>query len=274
MSVLNKNEIARRFERGELIAGPRLKPDGTFDIEPSSYDLTAGTAIWKAACDGRQEIRKESYRAGLPFESQPTVTVQPGEMLFVITHEEVKMPNDLCGTVLSRNALARDGILALNAGHVDPGYVGPIVIRLISLRSTTWLLRLGKPIFTIVFEHLEVSDDDTLSSHHPISAEKTLDMVEKSASEALSNALFDLYALEMQREFSRHYGNVLANLRVDLGEAYIKKGDLGIEIWRWLTHSFFGIVVFISLLATIAAAWGNDILDLLRELYNAVQTPN
>ena len=46
------------------------------------------------------------------------------------------------------------GILALNAGHIDPGYDGPIVIRLINIRSIPWVLTMGDPIFTVVFQTL------------------------------------------------------------------------------------------------------------------------
>ena len=70
------------------------------------------------------------------------------------------MPSCLCGTVYSRNSLALAGILALNAGHVDPGYKGPIAIRLINLRATPWTLTLGQAIFTITFQTVDPNPCD------------------------------------------------------------------------------------------------------------------
>ena len=69
------------------------------------------------------------------------------------------MPQNLCGTVYSRNSLALKGILALNAGHVDSGYIGPIAIRLINLRAIPWTLTLVEPIFTITFQKVDPDPD-------------------------------------------------------------------------------------------------------------------
>jgi hypothetical protein len=47
MGTLNKAEIERRLLKGELLKNARRRDDGTFDLEPASYDLMAGTAVWK-----------------------------------------------------------------------------------------------------------------------------------------------------------------------------------------------------------------------------------
>src|SRR2546426_157493 len=87
---------------------------------PASYDLTAGKAVWKEPTRGSKKgpVETRSYNYDVPLEEQPTVTVAPGQMIFVITQEDILMPTNLCGTVYSRNNLAGQGILALNAGHV------------------------------------------------------------------------------------------------------------------------------------------------------------
>ena len=134
MGILNKDEITRRLEKGELLIRARKDNNGHFEVEPDSYDLTAGVAIWKEELQkNKYEIKTVMYANGCPIEQQPTITVQPGQMIFVITQEEINLPLEICGTVYSRNNIALEGILALNAGHVDPGYKGPIVIRLINL---------------------------------------------------------------------------------------------------------------------------------------------
>jgi deoxycytidine triphosphate deaminase len=157
MGILNRDEIERRLKRGGLLRNARRKDDGRFDIEAASYDLTAGKAVWREPTLRGEKGSVETliYKPNQPLTEQPTVCVQPGQMIFVITHEDVCMPTDLCGTVYSRNALAKAGILALNAGHIDPGYEGPIVIRLINLRAIPWTLTLGRSIFTIVFQTLD-----------------------------------------------------------------------------------------------------------------------
>ena len=100
MGVLTKGEIDRRLQRGELLRNPRRGEDGQFDIEADSYDLTAGKALWKESTrKGRKgrggPVETRSYLPGQPRDKQPTVTVQPGQMIFVITREDVFMPLNL-----------------------------------------------------------------------------------------------------------------------------------------------------------------------------------
>ena len=131
MGVLNRQAIEEYLRNEQLILNPRPGQNGRpFDIQNDSYDLSAGTAVWKTPTSDRYggNVETRSYSPELPENVQPTVTVQPGQMIFVVTHEDILMPPCLCGTVYSRNSLALAGILALNAGHVDPGYQGPIVI--------------------------------------------------------------------------------------------------------------------------------------------------
>ncbi|MGA2602976.1 MAG: hypothetical protein ABSG14_01980 [Verrucomicrobiia bacterium] len=245
MGTLNKSEIERHLQKDELLKFARKREDGSFDLEPASYDLMAGIAVWKEPVGdgGKSEVQSVRFDPTRPFAEQPTVTLQPGQMMFVITREEFQLPANLCGLVLSRNKLAREGILALNAGHVDPGFRGPIVIRLINLRSTPWTLTLGEPIFTAVFQTVDVGPKDQLVSHPEISLEKTLKGVRESADEALSNALFDLYAREMNESFRRHASSVEASIRTSLGKDFITK------------NMFFGALSVIAVLVAVVEAW-------------------
>lgn len=253
VGILNKDEIQRRLQAGELVRSARRGTDGRFDVEPASYDLMAGKVVWKqpTPTQNKEEVVTQSYDPGLPPDAQPTVSVQPGQMLFVITHEQLKMPKDLCGTVLSKNRLAKLGILALNAGHVDPGYEGPILIRLISLRAKTWTLKLGDPIFTIIFHTLDSQPGDELVRHAPLSAERALEMVREMADNSLSNALFELHALEIKHLLYEHYATVLGDLRKELSTDFLKKDEFGRTFWRWFWLKALGTLSFFALIMTI-----------------------
>ena len=245
MGILNKDEIKRRLAKGELLVKARKK-DGDFDIEPDSYDLSAGTAIWKSRNQNDEfSIERRSYDSSLPLTEQPSVTVQPGQMIFVITHEDIKMPVDVSGTVYSRNSIALDGILGLNAGHVDPGYSGPIVIRLINLRANPWTLILGKPIFTIVFETIDYKTGDTLVSLPGYSQEKMLEKVLGTADNALSNALVDLCADEINRRLNEHDTRIQEQLRRDLSDVFLPRNEIWSfplkRFWAW----FIAVIVFL-----------------------------
>ena len=236
MGVLTKNEIVTYLAKDELLSNPRILEDGTFDVQPDSYDLTAGKAVWKEP-DGKVS-RPLLYHPDLSVEKQETHCLLPGEMVIVITHEEVLMPMELCGTVYTKNRLAMAGILALNAGHVDPGYHGPIVIRLINIRSEPWVLRMGSPIFSIIFQTL---NEEASEGRPPITDKEMLERVEESAGNSMGNALYDLYALEVEKRLLTHQSVVEERLRAAMANDFIQRNDF----WR-----FF----FKSSIARIAAA--------------------
>ena len=72
----------------------------------------------------------------------------------MLTLEEIRMPCDLCGTVFPINKHSSTGLLILNPGHIDPGYIGALSICAINLSNEVITLDLGEDIFTIVFNKL------------------------------------------------------------------------------------------------------------------------
>lgn len=235
MATLCKHQIIEHLERGELLINPSKKENGEFDVEPASYDLRAGSIVWKdtTTTKGESHIETRNYNPQLPLTQQDKVTLQPGQVMFVITYEEVKMPIHLCGTVYAKNKFSRDGILALTTGHIDPGIQCPIVIRLINLRSIPYTFLLGEPIYTIVFHKLESTEAQFLEAHKPITMEATYSRTIESANAALGNAFNDL---SMTNEF-------------------IRKEDFGKVAWGWvkknLVKVFLLVIAFLVTLSTI-----------------------
>jgi len=257
MGVLNRSELERRIECGELILCPRRKSDGSLDLQPASYDLSAGRAVWKeeGSRTSAAQISEKVFNPDLVFANQPFVVLQPGQMVSVITREEIRMPLDLCGTVYSKNGLALNGIFAFNAGHVDPGFEGPIVIRLINLRATSWTLTLGDRIFTIVFQTLDVGTEDKLASRGIVSADQTLLKVRHFTDVALSNALFELYAKNIEERLSQYRLETISILRDDLRKDFIREDRLGRALWLWAKKNILAILGFISLIFGLLKSW-------------------
>lgn len=247
MATLGKHKIIEHLSNGELLINPFIKPNGEFDVEPASYDLRAGIIIWKELNreTGATSIKRKDYNPILPLINQETVHLQPGQVMFVITHEEVKMPVDMCGTVYAKNKFSREGILALTTGHIDPGVQCPIVIRLINLRSIVHSFQLGEPIYTIVFHKLEHTENQNLVAHPPISKEVTLTRTMESANTALGNALNDL----------------------SLTNDFIKKEDFGKLFWQMVTSNISKVIAWIVaalvVIATLISGWPT-----LKELLN------
>jgi deoxycytidine triphosphate deaminase len=245
MTVLAKSEIEKHLISGQLISNPRKTKSGHFDVQPASYDLMAGRAVWKDPV--KKQLEERCFDATKSHAEQATVCLQPGQMLALITHEELTIPVNMCATVFSKNNLALKGIFAFNAGHVDPGFNGPIVIRLINLRATPFTITLGQSVFTIVFHHLQyaASDAAALIARSPISMDATIKTVREFADVALSNALFDLYADAITSTLSDHRRDTLAAIQESLTKDYVTL--------ERLRHQIF-VAIVVGALACLAAA--------------------
>ena len=224
MSTLTKRQILERLKNEELLTNVRKLKDGNYDVQASSYDLSVGVAVSKRDKKGVFQKRTIQYEYDPKKKKQETISLSPGQMIYVIAYEEIVTPKDLCGTVYSRNSLALDGILALNTGHIDPGYNGPITIKLINLRSTDWTFQMGKAIFTIAFHTLQDYKEDATIKYKSSTKEEMLDKVLKATDVSLNNALYDLALL---RDFVKED---------EFGRAFRKW--IGKSIWRIITTIF------------------------------------
>ena len=233
MGILTKHEIEEYLQKGELIINPHKKDDNEYDIEPASYDLRAGRLIWKEY-DPKRKKYKTCSKEYSPTKSlgNLTETIQPGQVMLVITLEEIKMPLNICGTVYAKNKFSRDGILAWTTGHVDPGIKCPIVIRLINLRATPYTIKLGEPVYTIVFHKLSIVDEKYYAKHKDISMEETVSNTLKAADSILGNALNDL----------------------SLTNTFIKREEFGTIFAKQFFKTVWGwIIIVAAILGTIAS---------------------
>jgi len=250
MGILTKDEIIHRIANDDLIIDAHTENNVPV-VEPASYDLRAGIIIWKTTENNKSEVKREDFNPALPLEEQKMVTIQPGQVLFVITREQVNMPKELCGTVYAKNEFSRSGILLFTTGHIDPGIQCPIVIRLVNLRATPFTLTLGQRIYTIVFHTIQTYKDGTLTSKENITMLKTIERTKKSAEEALDNALYDLSLLSnlvKREEFDK----------IAKENNFIKEDELGKAAWKWARNNalkaFGWIVAILVFLATIIGA--------------------
>lgn len=221
MPILSRKEIERRVDAGELLFNPRLEA-GRLVVESASYDLCVGTVLWKHGESG--SINQLDFDEAKNQLDQPFVTLQPGQMIFVVSKEDIIMPKNVSGTVYSRNKLQKENILALNAGHVDPGFRGPIIIRLINLGAMPWTLTLGEAVFTIVFHSVEPSDE---VGHPPRTRKETIDAARKTAAEAFANPFHDLYKEQIEHQLGRHYSQVEDRLRKSFSEEFFRRNQVG-----------------------------------------------
>ena len=241
MPILNGDQIRDHILAGRLVLDPQRGEDGMPVVEPASYDMRAGTVLWKDKYSG--EIKTLHYAPD--DHNQTVVTLSPGQMMFVITQEELSTPWSICGTVYSRNSLQKQNILALNAGHVDPGYRGPILIRLINLGQVEWPLNLGQPVFTVVFHTVAAVDESRPQDVR--SKGTTLIAAEMAAAQAFSNPLHDLYSDALRKHFAEHD----QQLRKELSDEFFRKDRVNI------LAAEIGLALFALIVVALKVPWSS-----------------
>jgi deoxycytidine triphosphate deaminase len=253
MPLLNKEDIAARIARNELLLKPARDETGAVRVEPASYDLRAGVVLWKE--DTTEEIKEKVFDE-VNTAQDSLVTLKPGQMVFVLTHEDLKLPVDVAGTVYSRNKLQKKNILALNAGHIDPGYQGPVLIRLINLGANPWSIRLGEAVFTVTFHTVMASKN--AKGHAARTREEMLEVARNAAENAFSNPFHDLYKTQIENQLGRYYSEVEDRLRKSFSDEFFRKKEV----------SQFGFAFLIAILTIILLVtklpW-KDVWDYLKE---------
>lgn len=88
--------------------------------------------------------------------------VEPGETVFLLTEEVLKLPKDIKAELSSKRKLAHEGLLVLGGFCVDPGYEGPLVFGLHNLSSRSFPLDKGKKLIAAQFYQLSGSESQDL----------------------------------------------------------------------------------------------------------------
>jgi deoxycytidine triphosphate deaminase len=131
-----------------LVAGPDLDPNEFFSagnpkVQASSFDLTIGTIF-----DHQGQPAPEIF------------TLEPGEMVQVISAEIFELPLDVTGHVTYKTTLTKLGIWALTVGIVDPGWDGPVTTTLLNFSKVPYVLRVGMPFLRVsMFRHAATEAD-------------------------------------------------------------------------------------------------------------------
>jgi len=141
VSILRYEDIEEELRNGRLIT-----QHAAASIQPSSYDLRVGT-IFR---DG-QIINQDHEKARDQF------VIQPGEIVSLLTMEEVHLPDDMVAIAFPMNKWSSEGLLVLNPGYVDPGFNGPLSVKIVNLRKTRIGISRGQAIFTVSFFRIGAS---------------------------------------------------------------------------------------------------------------------
>lgn len=157
MAVLSKHEIQRRLtETRDLVISPMI--DAATQIEEGAVNIRLGTKfiVVRKSQSGVLDPRRLSVAEIRKFKSRfhsaigEEVVLHPGQLLLAATLEFIRLPGNLCASVLSRSRFGRIGLLVATAIYVHPLWRGCLTLELVNSGEAPIALICGAPIGQLV----------------------------------------------------------------------------------------------------------------------------
>lgn len=157
--ILSDRDIKAKIAAGHIVIESE-KDDHFININASSMDLRLGKhfKIYEhAKVPFLDPLNPEGFKdmtklITIENEGEPFI-VQPGEFVLAVTHEKIKIANDLVARVEGRSSLGRLGIIVHStAGFVDAGFEGTITLEITNINRMPVALYPGMRVCQLAFE--------------------------------------------------------------------------------------------------------------------------
>jgi dCTP deaminase len=127
-------------------------------VKQTCYELRAGDTMWNTYIRN-PELRKVSIK------ERGSVYLPAKGYATIMTMEELKLPPDCVGRIMTKGQLFSIGISAVNT-YADPGFNGPLGITLINHSTKPIFIPIGDPIAKIEFEKLNAEVAEPYKGRH------------------------------------------------------------------------------------------------------------
>ena len=142
--------MPRFFTDTDFQSTPIIQSKSRASIQPCTYDLSIGE-IWASSFEGDMV----QVEVGV---------LDPGGTAHIRTREELIMSPKHFGVCYALNRSARDGLLVINTGHVDPGYHGPLHFTVVNMGKDRKILSVNDAIASLMICELDNPVANPLSS--------------------------------------------------------------------------------------------------------------
>jgi deoxycytidine triphosphate deaminase len=194
--LLSGAEIKAAIESESFLLGGDLA-----SAEAVKYDFHMGDRVLKAAYRQPKDILSIS---------EESRCVDPGEVVFVLSKERLRLPRNMTATLMPKRKLAHKGVHILGGLAVDPEYKGVLVIGLYNFSSTPFPLIPGMKLIAATFQLLAKNE---LSDYESADPKEVLDFPDELIALIQNYRPADMAALQNIVEDTR---KDLASLKHDL----------------------------------------------------------
>jgi len=132
------------------------------NVEGIKYDFRLGRRILKNRYNNPIDYDK------LPEEEKKNMVVEPGEVVFALTEERLKLPANICAELKQKRKISHEGIMTLGGASIDPLYEGHLLVGLYNFSSENFPLRPGKKLIAATFYELEKEEMDKFKKPLPV----------------------------------------------------------------------------------------------------------
>lgn len=154
MKLLKDDELLPLIQQNDPIIENIEEPvdwySATSTISPSSINLHIGAILLPDTPDGEP---------GSNTNPKTRHALKKGEIAVVVSREKINFPPNISAFGFPPVELSSFGCFMTNAGHVDPGYKGPLRFTIINLGREPFLLTDDDIIFTLLI--IQLSGDVT-----------------------------------------------------------------------------------------------------------------
>lgn len=147
------------FWSGELLEQelPHLiHPFNKENLDCASYRLSAGEQAFVTTADLESQSADVNLIKKLGTGSDDgAVRISPGQFAFLLTEENVIVPNDAIAMISIRAGYKFKGLINVSGFHVDPGWEGKLIFSVYNAGTKVIIIRRGEPLFLIVYADLD-----------------------------------------------------------------------------------------------------------------------
>lgn len=150
-------------------ARPRPEPLVEAQLRGASYSLLMGNEAYVTP------VTDTDPRSIRKLKSSDAFVIPPGQFAFLLTHEAVHVPNNAIGLIALRaRALKFRGLVNVSGFHIDPGYVGRLVVAVYNAGPGEIHLKQGQALFEVFFADL----DQATNPYEPSNGKRELYSIE------------------------------------------------------------------------------------------------
>jgi dCTP deaminase len=134
-----------------------IKPFNEKHIESAAYELTLGGEVYISPLpDTPSKDRKKVVFK----DEKDTISIPPGQFAFLITSEEIAVPNNAIAFISIKFGAKAKGLINVSGFHVDPGYKGNLIFAVYNAGPLNFHIQCGQRLFSIWYANLDGEDSD------------------------------------------------------------------------------------------------------------------